>query len=117
MAENVPNLTHFSGKPDALKKAIVKAGGVVVLDMFADWCGPCKMIGSVLPQVAKKYPQVTFMKINVDENQEVSDKFNVQSIPQFKFFKDQKEDQPLEPVASITGADLGGIINNIETLI
>ena len=116
MSDEVTNIQHFTGSPDGLKKALVKAGGLVVLDLFADWCGPCKMVGQVLPQIAKKYPSVTFMKVNVDQNQEISEQFNVQSIPQFKFFKDQKEDKPLIAVASITGADIGGILNQIELL-
>ena len=116
MSDEVTNIQHFNGSTDGLKKALINAGGIVVLDLFADWCGPCKMVGQVLPQIAKKYPNVTFMKVNVDQNPEISEKFNIQSIPQFKFFKDQKEDKPLEPVASITGANIGGILNQIEML-
>lgn len=116
MSEAISNISHFKGNTKTLKDAVVKAGGLVVLDMFADWCGPCKMVGSVLPQIAKKYPKVSFIKINVDQNQEIANHFNVESIPQFKFFKDLKNDQPLEPIASITGADVGGVLNQIELL-
>ena len=61
----------------------------VLLDLYADWCGPCKMIAPVLDELSKKYDgQVTFVKVNVDNDPEVAQRFGVMSIPTLITFKD-----------------------------
>ncbi len=62
--------------------------GVVFVDFFADWCGPCKMLGPVLEEVSKDYPAIEFVKVNVDENMDLAEKFQIMSIPQIYMFKD-----------------------------
>ena len=61
----------------------------VLLDLYADWCGPCKMIAPVLDELSAKYEgQVTFVKVNVDNDPEVAQRFGVMSIPTLITFKD-----------------------------
>ena len=61
----------------------------VLLDLYADWCGPCKMIAPMLDELSKKYEgQVTFVKVNVDNDPEVAQRFGVMSIPTLITFKD-----------------------------
>ena len=55
--------------------------GTVVIDLYADWCGPCKMLSPVLDALEAEYPDVKFCKVNVDDERELAMKFNVQSIP------------------------------------
>ena len=62
--------------------------GMSFVDFFADWCGPCKMLGPVLEEVSKDYPDIEFVKVNVDDNMDLAEKFSIMSIPQVFMFKD-----------------------------
>ena len=60
----------------------------VVVDFYADWCGPCKMIGPVIEQLAEAYAgKIKVGKVNVDENMELASKYRIMSIPAIMFFK------------------------------
>ena len=63
----------------------------VVDDFYADWCGPCKMIGPVLQEVSNEVTDVTFVKVNVDELGEIAQRYGVMSIPTLIAFKDGKK--------------------------
>src|SRR4028119_44820 len=68
---------------------VVSAPQLVVVDFWAEWCQPCKMLSPVLDKVAAKYAgQVKVVKCNVDENQDIAMKYGVMSIPNLIFFKD-----------------------------
>ncbi len=60
---------------------VLNSGKTVLLDFYADWCGPCKMIAPFLAQIAEERPDITVGKINVDENMEMAMEFKVASIP------------------------------------
>lgn len=63
-----------------------------VVDMYADWCGPCKMMAPIFEEVAKAYEgKVKMGKLNVDKNPETAGKFGVASIPTIVFLKDSRE--------------------------
>merc|ERR1712170_324815 len=64
----------------------------VVVDFYADWCGPCRTAAPVFEELSKKHPNVCFLKVNVDNAEALSTKYNVSSIPYFVSFKNgQKE--------------------------
>ena len=71
----------------------------VLVDFFADWCGPCKMMSPVVDQIGEEMSsQVKVCKCNVDDNGAVAEKYNIMSIPNFILFKDGK------PAANQVGA-------------
>ena len=67
---------------------LVNKEGLFVVDFFAEWCGPCKMLGPVLEEVANEYEgKATIVKVNVDQSQDLAQKFGVMSIPTIIAFK------------------------------
>lgn len=66
----------------------VIAKGVVMVDFWADWCGPCRMLAPTIDELAKENPNVVIGKLNVDDYPELAGKYGVMSIPTLLFFKD-----------------------------
>jgi len=78
---------------------VVKSDGLTVVDFWAPWCGPCRMVGPVIEELAEEYEgRVRFAKLNVDDNQATAGAFGVRSIPTIGFFKNG------EPVGGVVGA-------------
>ena len=65
--------------------------GLILVDFYAEWCGPCKMLGPVLEEVSNELTDINIVKINVDEHGELAQKYGVMSIPTLILFKDGKE--------------------------
>ena len=66
---------------------VEQADSLVVIDLYADWCGPCKMLAPVMEELEREYPDVKFGKINVDNEPDLTALFKVQSIPYIALVK------------------------------
>ena len=74
---------------DELAKELIASGKPVVIDFWAEWCGPCRQIGPFVDELAAQYEgQVTIGKYNVDEGEEISGEYGIRNIPTLLFFKD-----------------------------
>ena len=73
---------------DNFKTEVEEHQGLVVIDLYADWCGPCRMLAPILASLEGEYTDVKFCKINVDDEPELAKSFNVSSIPMVAFVKD-----------------------------
>ena len=72
---------------DNFKFEVEEYSGLVVIDLYADWCGPCRMLAPVIHELENEYTDVKFCKVNVDEEGELADAFKVTSIPMVAFVK------------------------------
>ncbi len=84
----------------------------VLVDFYADWCGPCQQVGPYLVEFAKKYAgQIIIYKVNIDKNPNLASAFKIQSIPNLIFFKAGK--QPTQAVGALPKAELEKAIQEL----
>lgn len=93
---------------EALKSAKEK---IVVVDFYADWCGPCKRLAPALEQLAGKHGNVHFYKVNVEENVDIAKRYKISAMPTILFFKSR------EQVDKVVGADITKITDKLEALL
>lgn len=75
---------------DNFHNEVIESDKPVLVDFWADWCGPCKMMAPVLEEYAKEHSEIKIGKCNVDEQQELANEFGVMSIPFLALFKNGK---------------------------
>lgn len=72
---------------DNFESEVLKSEKPVLIDFWAPWCGPCKMMAPVLEEFASEHPEIKVVKINVDEQSELATQYNIMSIPSLLFLK------------------------------
>ncbi|MDG6925427.1 MAG: thioredoxin [Nitrososphaerota archaeon] len=73
------------------EKEVIQSGLPTVVDFYADWCGPCRMVSPIIESLSKDYTgRVKFVKVNTDDNPELAQRFGIMSIPTVMVFKDGK---------------------------
>lgn len=79
-------IVHLSD--DSFESDVLKAEGLTLVDFWAEWCGPCKMIAPILDEVAAEYAgKLTIAKLNIDENPATAPKYGIRGIPTLLLFK------------------------------
>ncbi len=85
MAHNIVEITD-----DNFEQSVLQSDKLVVVDFWAEWCGPCRMVGPILEELAAENSNVVIGKMNVDENPEVPTQMGIRNIPTLLFFKGGK---------------------------
>jgi thioredoxin 1 len=82
---------------DDFRTSVLESDQPVLVDFWASWCGPCKMIAPVVDQLAQEHPEIAVGRVNVDEETELARQFEIMSIPTLMLFRNGK------PVATSVG--------------
>jgi len=82
----------------------------VIIDFFADWCGPCKRIAPEYEKLSEKYTDVVFLKVDADASEKLSESFQINALPTFLFLNKGNIVKRLE------GANVAELVKNLETL-
>ncbi|MDZ7586137.1 MAG: thioredoxin [Patescibacteria group bacterium] len=102
---------HFTDQD--FETQVLKSKLPVLVDFYADWCGPCQQAAPVIDELAEEYKdKVLIGKVNVDENQNTSGKYGIMSIPTMVVFKEGKE---VERVSGFGGKE--GVVKLIENVL
>lgn len=89
----------------------IPSKGLVVIDFFATWCGPCKKIAPAFEELSKRYTTVTFLKVDVDESGHLVNQYNISAMPTFVFLNNDSVFNRIE------GADIRGIGQTLEEML
>ena len=96
---------------DSFKTEVLDNPGVVFVDFYAEWCGPCKMTSPIIEELSQQMNNVKFVKINVDENAELASTYSVFSIPTIIIFKKG------QPVSQPTNFSKEGLLQEINKVL
>ncbi|XP_066249501.1 UBX domain-containing protein 4 isoform X1 [Euwallacea similis] len=102
------SVVHVRSKYDLENRLKSANSRLVLIDFFATWCGPCRMIAPELERMAKEFPNVVFLKVDVDESGDISREYGITAMPTFVFLKNRRE------VSRVQGADGSRLRSTIQ---
>lgn len=98
--EEESNMKILSVSNENFENEVLKSENPVLIDFYAEWCGPCKMVSPIVEQIAKENDNVKVVKINIDDNQDLAVKYGVTAIPTLIVIKNGEETNRIVGVAS-----------------
>jgi thioredoxin 1 len=105
MSGSHANIEPFTGNFGDLTNTVLGKTGLVVVDFWATWCPPCRRLGELLPQIASENPNVSFLKVDIDQARDLATHYGVTSIPHIKFLKAGPDGQ-VQELGSVVGVDI-----------
>lgn len=105
-----PGKVHQLASKSEFDEYVTSAKGAVVLDAFAEWCGPCKMIAPVVEKLAEQETNTRFYQLDVDKLPDLAQELGITSMPTFLFFKDG------EQVEKFSGANVSALETAVTNL-
>lgn len=91
MMKDMADTQHVASvNTDTFKQEVLEHKGLVLVDFYADWCGPCKVSAPIIDELAQEVKDVKFVKLDVDANPELASQYQVFSIPNFIMFENGK---------------------------
>lgn len=70
---------------------IIENNSTIIIDFYAKWCGPCRMLEPIFENVSKKHKDMTFIRIDIDKHEEITNKYRIMSVPTIVIIKEKKE--------------------------
>ncbi len=103
------NILHLSD--DSFEQDVIKSSNPVLVDYWAEWCGPCKMIAPILEEIASEYGgRIKVAKLNIDDNPQTPPKYGIRGIPTLMLFKDGNVEAT--KVGALSKSQLTAFIDN-----
>lgn len=99
-------------KASEFDEAVNAGDDLVVVDFFATWCGPCKMLTPVVERMAEKYQEVHFYKVDIDEEPELAERFRVMTVPTLIYMK--KGESLDKSIGVVSPAEMEATINRLK---
>jgi suppressor of tumorigenicity protein 13 len=115
MPSTILNVTQFKGTFTDLETLMLNSSKyLIVLEFWAYWCPPCRRIAQMLPGIAKSYPAITFLRVDIDQNRDLQARYHIDSVPHWECLK--LRIAGVQEVSSFRGADMRKVRERIVAL-